>query len=380
MAELNRHRYDNAVRVLEALWRRQRMSRADLARLLRLDRSTTGSLVDYLLGIELLDERPSDGEHRTGRQGGRPPLLVGLAADRGYTIGVDIRPESVRVIAADLFGRPVAEHQESVSCRPDSLADNVSSVIASAVSSVQSSAPHFCEQLPGLVGVGIAVSGIVDGDAGTVGFSRALEIHEPLNLVSQLEAIAPSPIYVFNDADACALAEFEFVRIHEHDLLFVLGSFEPPSVRAGLGIVLDGNLRKSHSGVGREFRSPFAGAHSSEQFAVSDLLARGELCDSDAFDRFSEELAVSVAFLVHALDLRNIVLGGDLSETDERFDFVASKVREHVRTDTVQSGEQPLDLRRAEMGGRSTAFGACAGALRRSFETRRFPLAQKEAV
>ncbi len=356
------------------------MSRADLARFLRLDRSTTGSLVDYLLSMGLLDERQSDGEHRTGRQGGRPPLLVGLAPDRGYTIGVDIRRDSVRVIASDMFGRPIVEHEENVACRPDSLADNVGSIIASAISSVQSSAPDYCDQVPGLVGVGIAVSGIVDGDAGTIGFSRALEIHEPLNLASQLESTAPAPVYVFNDADACALAEFEFARTHEHDLLFVLGTFEPPSVRAGLGIVLDGNLRQSHSGVGREFRSPFAGPYSSEQFAVSDLLARGELSDSEAFERFSEELAVSVAFLVHALDLRNIVLGGDLSGTDDRFDFVASRVREHVRTDTVRSGEQPLDLRRAEMAGRSSTFGACAGALRRSFETRRFPLYRKELV
>jgi hypothetical protein len=132
--------------------------------------------------------------------------------------------------------------------------------------------------------------------------------------------------------------------------------------------------------VGREFRSPFANVHSSEQFAVSDLLAGGELSEAEAFAQYSEELAVSVAFLVHALDVRSVVLGGDLSGTEDRFGLMESKVHEHVRMDTARSAKQPLDLRRAEMAERSAAFGACAGALRRSFERRRFPLYRKELL
>jgi predicted NBD/HSP70 family sugar kinase len=356
------------------------MSRADLARILRLDRSTTGSLVDSLLGMGLLDERPSEGGHPTGRQGGRPPLLVGLIPEHGYIIGVDIRQDNIRVIAADLFGRPIFEHEMERASGIDSLTVEVGTIITSTVTSVRSCAPKFREGIPGLVGIGIAVSAIVDADAGTIQFSRSLGIHEPVQLAVLLEEEAPAPVYLFNDADACALAELEFVHTYERDLLFVLGRFEPPSARAGLGIVLDGNLRQSYSGVGREFRSPFANVHSSEQFAVSDLLAGGELSEAEAFAQYSEELAVSVAFLVHALDVRSVVLGGDLSGTEDRFGLMESKVHEHVRMDTARSAKQPLDLRRAEMAERSAAFGACAGALRRSFERRRFPLYRKELL
>lgn len=380
MAELNRHRYDNAIRVLEALWRKRRMSRADLARVLRLNRSTTGSLVDYLLGMELLNERPSDVEQRAGTRGGRPPLLVGLESRKGYAIGLDIRCEGILAIASDLFGHRILENEYAVECGAATLVASVHTAISRTVTAVHRDAEDVAKRPPGLVAVGVGVSGIVDGETGAIRFSRALEISDSLDLASQVAAAAPAPVFVFNDADACALGELEFVRSHERDLLFVLGSFNRSAARAGLGIILDGNLRQSHSGAGREFRSPFANPNSSEQFAVSELLSRGEVSSEEAFERFSDELSVSVAFLVHALDLRNIVLGGDLSYNDESFSRVEAKVRDHVRGDTVRRGSQPLDLRRAETGDRSVAFGACAGALRKSFETRRFPLFREALV
>lgn len=373
MAELNRHRYENTVRVLEALWRERSLSRADLARTLRLDRSTTGSLVDFLLGQGLVEERPSPTGASHKPQGGRPPLLVQLKADRVCVIGLDVGRERIRVIAVDPFGRPIVEHRISCRCSSDTL---VSETIK-AVRAIEGEVYGY-EQHAELVALGIGISGIVDSDSGTIQFSRDLAVDEPIEIASRVSGELGVPVHVLNDADACALAEIEFGEERVEDLLFLLGHQRGESIRTGLGIVLDGNLRKSHSGVGREFRSPFVSASSQEQFAVSDSMRAGKLTAEAAFEEFTEELAVSISFLVHALDLRHIVLGGDLSEDSSRYAQLERCIRDHIRSDTVRTGEQPLLLRAATMGNRSVAYGACAGALRRLFETRRFPLSGRE--
>ncbi len=370
MKELNRHRYENAVRVLEALWRKRALSRADLARHLRLDRSTTGSLIDFFLERRLVTERPVDPGEAYSRLGGRPPFLVGLKAATAFSVGVELRPGEANVISTDLFGNVLCEQRCAVDLHSggagEALADTIQTVARRTTNDVAEASTV------GLVAIGIGVSGIVSPDALAIEFSRELRIHTTFDLGRQLGTLLGVPAWLFTDADSCALAELEYGDNRPDDLLFVLAKYAPPVFRAGLGIVLDGNLRSAHSGVGREFRSPFVQSRSPEQFAVGDEYRNGELSVSEALERFSEELAVSIAFLVHALDLRNVVLGGDIEPG--AFDLVAERIGRHVQIDTVRADRQPLELRASTNSTRAVAHGSTAGALRKLFETRRFPI------
>ncbi len=370
MTELNRHRYENAVRVLEALWRHRAMSRADLARNLRLDRSTTGSIIDFFLNAGLVSETHADPKAVYSRQGGRPPLLVELKTDRFHSMGVELKPNSATVLVTDLGGIVVCEKSfhlgTSVETRAAALAGHMRELYREAVS------PTGETDMTCVTSIGVGVSGIVSPDAQSIEFSRELGIQKSVPFGTLLQGYMDVPVWLFADADACALAELEYGDRRVDDLLFVLAKLDPPTFRAGLGIVLDRNLRTSHSGVGREFRSPFVLPESREQFKVADDFASGSTDAGDARIRYSDELAVSIAFLVHALDLRNVVLGGDLG--GEEFELVSERIGQHVRTDTVRADHQPLELWPSRSTHSPVAHGASAGALRELFFARRFPI------
>src|SRR3954470_2209354 len=100
-------RDSNRLRVIEALRRHGTASRADLARITGLSRSTVSSLVGELQSAGLVGERPN-GVGR-GPQQGRPPVLLSLDRSAGAVVGIDFGHADVRVAVSDLSRAVLAE-------------------------------------------------------------------------------------------------------------------------------------------------------------------------------------------------------------------------------------------------------------------------------
>lgn len=375
MDHWNRHRQENAIRILEALWHDRSGSRAQLARSLRLDRSTVGAIADHLVEwnvIHELDSTPSDSPT------GRPAMQLGLRVDYGYSLGVEVDADTVHVVAVDLSGNMIFDYYGTrTTLTPTHLTEDIAAAIQKATSEISADIHGS------LLGVAVGVGGIVDSDSGTVLASRILRITQPFALGPALEALLPVPVRVYNDADACAVGELEYgqpsvITTHQpDDILFVLVRYNAAQrqLNAGLGIILDGHLRESHSGAGREFRSPFVDSESSEQFRVADLLRHGKLgTGTDLASAFADELGVSVAFLVHALDLRHVILGGDVLSQPFEVTELQERLRHHVSTATANFASQPLALRTPTHAHQSVPWGAAAAVIRRLFAERNFPV------
>lgn len=378
MAQWNRHRQDNTIRVLEALWRDTGLSRADLARRLRLDRSTVGSCVDELLAMNLVYEGERGGG---GPVGGRPPVLLSLRRDYGYSIGVDLTGDRIVCIASDLGGHTILRREYEHAAAPDELI----SLLTGRIGAVRGELAEMGHSR--LLGVAVGAGGMVDTARGAVLLSRSLGIRAPLVLGPDVADAVGVPVWVLNDADACAIGELEYGRGRStaegpgRDILFVLVRYTVPDtladarLNAGLGIVLDGRLREAYSGGGREFRSPFVAARSAEQFAAADAGRAGAYADRAGLEAaFADELGLSVSFLVHALDLRNVVLGGDVLGGTADYDAFDERIRFHVTSSTARVEPQPLELYRPFAGDQAVAFGASAAAIRRLFRQHIFPL------
>lgn len=368
----NRHRHDNTIRVIEALWRRSGVSRAELARSLRLDRSTIGSIIDQLLSMHLVTEfnEPPD-VHSAKGVGGRPPVSLAVAPDCGFSIGIELSSRSATLVATDLGGCIVGRRRveaEGLIHRPDSIIEAVRDL----ATDVRRNGP--AEPLA----VAVGVPGIVDTDGEAIVLSRELDVTERVPLATHLSTEIGVPVWLLNDADACAVGEIEYGDAGRgRDMLFVLIRYrvDPVAVHAGLGVVLDGHLREARTGAGREFRSPFVSLNSIDQFAVSEQYRSGRLDSPSRLEEaFADELAASISFLVHALDLRRIVLGGDVIEGELDYDLFDVRLRRRVSRDTARVDDQPLEVRRPTKPAFSVAWGASAAAIRRLFETRRFPV------
>lgn len=345
MATSNRLRRDNVIRILEALWRRSNRSRADLARDLRLDRSTVGIIADRLLASGLIREAPY---RKTGSRGGRPPVQLRIAPGTAYTIGVELTAPHVRLVAIDLAG----EQLEAVDLPIDSYGPDAVHAPAAAITELRTRVDRRYSSLLGLVAAGIGVSGLVSRDAASIELSYALHIDSPLSLKDPLAAILGVPILLLNDAQATALGEAERSGT---DLLLALVEFRPTDatddVGVGIGLVLDDTLIPG--------------------YAISHLLRPQGAGEADT-GRFIDHLGRSLALVANTIGVDDVVLGGDVERAGIYPDLERSIIDHCTRSgvDTFRN----ITVRPVSGGSNAIARGAAGAAFRHLFRTRTFPL------
>lgn len=184
----------NRARLLDAIRRRQPVSRSVLADLLGLDRKSITNLASELLEEGLVQET---GTLRQGR--GRPLTLLGLREDTHWVGGIAIQADGVNGVLLDVGGN----RRETV-CVPLGLASGLEAVL--------SAVRHVYEGLRAasvgrLRAVGVAVPGIVDMSAGVVRRSVNLPAFEAVSLREVLGRVVREPLYLEEGSRSKALAE-----------------------------------------------------------------------------------------------------------------------------------------------------------------------------
>jgi predicted NBD/HSP70 family sugar kinase len=369
MSTFNRSRLENLYRLAETAYLNPGLSKTEYARRLGIDKSTAGDLVEELCGRQIL---VATSNREIGPQGGRPSQPYDFNVEYGYSIGLELERGLVRGVAVDPAGRLLAQR----SSRDNIDSSTVTAVIAREVHFLQEAADRRISAfVGGALSVALGISGIVDTEAGSVVYSTGLGIEEELYLAPLVEEQVGIPTFLFNDADACALGELGFGNIDpDGDLLFLLVELRPqenpPILGAGLGIVLNGELRHGkHNGAG-EFRSVAQSDHARTQFRVTDEYTARSMAGRLLVEQFAEELATNVALIANVLDLDNVVVGGDV---EEFFSIVHSALDRRIRGLRVVPGNHQLRVALPEWSRDPVPYGSARAGFHRLFVTHRFP-------
>lgn len=208
--------------VLRALYDRDPVSRADLARLTGLTRTSVGALVGTLIEDGLVEECG-----RGPSSGGKSPILLRVAPDARHLIGLDLGEEQFSGAVVNLRG----EILRSIQLPTDGREVDAVELVFRLVDALRTGDP--CP----LLGIGIGAPGIIDTGSGTVRWSVNLEWAE-LRLGPMLEQRYGLPVVVANDSHAAALAELTFFRRPRPNNLIVL----KVGRGVGAGIILNGQL------------------------------------------------------------------------------------------------------------------------------------------
>ncbi|MCB0036530.1 MAG: ROK family transcriptional regulator, partial [Anaerolineales bacterium] len=125
------------------------LSRAQMAELMNVNRSTVSNLADELIGRGLVHEvgleNPSSG---------RPGRLLEINPAAGFVVGCELGLTYIRVALTD-FGGQVQWQTET----PLKLADGQEAVVQTAVTLIQQAAGHCSGRM---LGVGVTVPGWID--------------------------------------------------------------------------------------------------------------------------------------------------------------------------------------------------------------------------
>lgn len=226
----------NEALVLDVVRRHESVSRSLIAADTGLSHGTVTGITAKLLQAGILAEAESV-------QGtmGRPARLLRLGTRVVFAAGVHVSASHAVVVLVNLLGAVVDTHSEKL----DSTAPG--SVAAAIVRGVQRvGAKHANSQL---FGVGVAISGIVDPQAGLVRHSGLLG-WENVQLEELLNASLNIPVTVDSYVNSLASQELLFNKSLDQGedlLIFSIGT------SLGMAVVVGGNIHRGHNGAAGGF-------------------------------------------------------------------------------------------------------------------------------
>jgi N-acetylglucosamine repressor len=212
----------NSGLVLRALYDFGPISRADIARLSGLTRTTVGDLAAQLLADGLASE-----VGRGPSTGGKAPILIELVDDARHVIAVDLGQRAFRAAIVDLRGQIRRVIERSVEGVDGKLA------LALVYELIDELAAETRETL---LGIGVGTPGIVDAETGTIRWAVNLDWQD-LPLGDLLRERYGVPAELANDSRAAALAIQLFSDPRSTNLVAI-------NVGRGIGagVVLGGEL------------------------------------------------------------------------------------------------------------------------------------------
>jgi predicted NBD/HSP70 family sugar kinase len=312
--------------VLNLIRRRQPISRADLARVSGLQRSTVSLIIEQLIREKWVISGPLGRLPR-----GRRPTFLQLNERRAIIV-VDLRPAKTTVAVSDANGRFLSQQSIATPSDADTAATELSRQIRQLIASY-----------PDLVfeGIGVSVPGRFDSHQQRVVFTPNLHWSD-FDLRGPLERATGLHVELENAANACALAEVWFGDGERtRDLVVVT-----VSEGVGVGVVSGGRLVRGWNGMAGEFghvpldlNGPQCGCgshgcwevyasnwaalryyHESSKAAngptFRDLMALGESGDTlalRALDRMAHAIGRGMRMIVAGLAPEEIVFVGEFT-------------------------------------------------------------------
>jgi hypothetical protein len=260
---------------MRSIWLSQNISRVEIAKALKLDKSTITIIVNDLIAAGLVRE-VAVGE--ASPRGGRKPVYLTVNKDFGCVVGIEVQPQSYSIVALNLQGDILYSENGPARARGDNLVELVLGLVDRAIGHLGPSVR--------VIGVGVGVPGIVNQRDGKIIVSMPLGAFEELDFRAAIAEKLRLPVFLENDANCCAWSEIAFHRSFElRNFLFALIEFRRGSVDVdlftgiaiGLGLVIRAGLL-----CGRVPKRFLEGAETVSARAIRPGDARGEDRSGDA--------------------------------------------------------------------------------------------------
>lgn len=185
----------NTLLIINEIRRNSPISRTDISRNLKLGLSTVTNIIEELKQQNYVIE---SGE--ADSTGGRKPITLAFNFDYGCTIGIKIAEDYMMLALTNLKVKIV--YKTKIEFEKSLSSGEVLEKLISAVKMVIKKIPQDKK----LLGIGIAVSGLIDQENGQLIFSGMLNWHKT-NIGSILEDYFNVPVFVDNNVNVYALAE-----------------------------------------------------------------------------------------------------------------------------------------------------------------------------
>ena len=380
--------------LLRLLWAHREVSRAELARLTGLSRSTVSTIVADILATGLVRET------RAGSSsGGRRPIMLGFDDNARVILGLDIGASHVGGVLTNLRGQILARRETEITSRamPGPALDKVTELALELIGNRNDI----------LLGIGVALPAPLHPTTRRV-LRSILPQWSDIDVGTELSQRLNTVVRLNNDANLGALAELWWGAGKDGgDLVFV-----KVATGIGAGLIIGGRIMEGVNGIAGELghlsidpngppcicgvngclnvivgtqallaraeaRRPHFGDSTlpTGQMTLDDLIegTRNEDPLSLEIIRFAgERLGQGLATLLNVLDPATIVLGGDLTRAGKP---LLESVRKAILSRILVTSTGDERVVESQIDRQSVALGAATLILRAAIETHEIPLA-----
>jgi N-acetylglucosamine repressor len=337
--------------VLRTIFASESISRAEVARVTGLTRTTISEVVNGLL-VEGLVEEIGRGESL----GGKSPILLSIVPDSRYLIGLNLAQDKFVGAIVNLRG----EIKEMVEV---SVHDDDGEKALEAVYQIISNLLR--KKLKPIVGLGVGTPGLVNSREGVVVNAVNLDWRD-LPLRELLQKKFKIPVRILNDSQATAIGEFVYGgNINHEDNLIVVNVTHG----IGAGILINGRLFHGDGGGAGEIGHVVVQENGelcrcgkrgcletiSSTRAVLQKLKVDSLAEAQAaFESGNPQavrvvtnaaryLGISLASLIGTLNIHKIVISGDMAcFGDPWLNIVQSSMRNAILTRLAEDTQLEL--------------------------------------
>lgn len=344
------------------------ISRAQIARETSLTPPTVSSSVKELIEQKIVEE--SDlGQS----QGGRKPTMLIINNQAFAIIGVDAGPERIECIVADLAGKVLKRSEVKLQ-----LPITGQEFMAALKNSIK----EVLETKDPVIGIGVAMHGVVDVATGTSLYAPNLGLGN-IPIKEELEETFGLEVKVENDARAMALGEYWFGNHGELESMVAvnIGS------GVGAGLIIDGKLYHGSSDIAGEIGHMTIDLHGEicecgnrgclQTFVAGPAIARkvtgkapgNPLTAENVFEQAlggNEEFAdilkesgramgVGLTNLIHIVNPEKIILGGGVSKAER---FILPAIRETIEASALTPAASRTKVEVSKLGDDATLIGA----------------------
>lgn len=388
----------NRAVIFSIIRERQPISRAVIARLTRLNKSTVSSIVSSLVNEDLVFEEPVEQRTPDGNSFGRIPINLGLKKGKNLVGAISFDPSTTLLAVVEIDGSIVCSDEIKTDVLPRE------SFVVCCTERLMSIRRE--RHLPPFKGIGVSVAGIVDPTQAKVVLASNLGWKDlDVGGIIRKECPDAGVVAVENDAKAAAIAELWFGKYDVNLLNFV---FLSVGRGIGTGIVIDRRILMGESNLAGEFghmvlieggdpcgcgNSGCWEAYASDRATVARYAAArglnreaaasatigdvigaaksGDAAALGALKKTGRYLGMGIANILKAIDPATIIVGGRLCAA---WDLIAPELNETVRNQTFAGAPGATTILPTSLAARPSLLGAAAIVQRRIFSDERVTL------
>jgi predicted NBD/HSP70 family sugar kinase len=307
--------------VLRTIFANDPISRAEIARITHLTRTTVSDVVSGLLAEGLVDE-----VGRGESIGGKSPILLSVLADSRFLIGLNLAQDKFIGAVVNLRGEIKETFEVDVH---DDNGEQALQLVYQILDQL------VRKKFKPLVGIGVGAPGLINTREGIVLNAVNLE-WENLPLGNLLQKKYKLPVLVLNDSQATAIGEYVYGNNHTPDENLIVVNVKHG---IGAGILVNGQLFQGDGGGAGEIghvvvqedgdlcrcgkrgcletissaRAVMQQLKLNSLDAVRSAFEAGDTKAKESIERAAHYLGISLANLIGTLNIQKIVLTGDMT-------------------------------------------------------------------